>query len=539
MQLRAKLLVAPAIAIAALLAFGAVAFQGMYGQSTALDDIFHTRFARYHKSMEAAGQTANVHSSIYRILNWGTTHEESRFNAAVKHETSRLKQIAADLDAFHSSLENAAPEKTAAHAALLAFKTYMTHSLAALDLAAVDTNMAMMKMQSADEAFQSTNRSFEALVSLESTAAKQRFDDAASTQSRAIWTCAALLLASVVLSCGASFVVTGRVVRPLHMAGQIAKRIAGGDLRTSIDVSGSDETAAMMRSLAEMQDGLRRIASMVNDGAGQVASAARQLAEYSAQIQTASAHQSDTAQSTAASVEELSVSIASVADQTDRVNRITSTSLSHAQDGKHSVVALENHIGGALTTMKEIAAAVHEFVDQTRTIDGMTQQVTDIAEQTNLLALNAAIEAARAGEQGRGFAVVADEVRKLAEKSADAARRINAVTSSLQERSKRVRTAIDQGDTALASSMAHSTTVAQVLGAGETVARESSAGVSEITASVQEQNKAAEGIARNIEGIARMTDQNLHDIAQAAAAARTLEELAASLAETVAHFKFG
>ena len=194
-------------------------------------------------------------------------------------------------------------------------------------------------------------------------------------------------------------------------------------------------------------------------------------------------------------------------------------------------------IGRVQDAVNQIAGSVKEFVDSTRAITGMTQQVKEIADQTNLLALNAAIEAARAGEQGRGFAVVADEVRKLAEKSAKSANEIDQVTNSLNQKSTHVEATVQAGLHSLQATQEQIGRVSTMLTeAGEAVTK-SSHGVSDIAASVGEQSLASTEIARHVEQIAQMSEENHAAVESNNQDIVRLEQLARELQGAVSRFR--
>jgi methyl-accepting chemotaxis protein len=187
--------------------------------------------------------------------------------------------------------------------------------------------------------------------------------------------------------------------------------------------------------------------------------------------------------------------------------------------------------------VRGIADSVREFVDSTVAITNMTKEVRDIADQTNLLALNAAIEAARAGEQGRGFAVVADEVRKLAEKSAGSASEIDGITRALSDRSDAVQRSIQDGLDHLVSSQDSLEAVAEVLGEASGSVTQVGQGLDDIANATEEQRRVSGEVAANIDAIADMAKENNQAVEQTATAAKRLEQLAGELQDIVGRFR--
>jgi methyl-accepting chemotaxis protein len=362
-------------------------------------------------------------------------------------------------------------------------------------------------------------------------------NEAVSTQR--IKSLLAAILVSVPLLAFIWLFVRNVVTEPLDRMVASLREIASGegDLTRRLTVRGNDEIGQASAAFNDMMAKFSGLVRQVSDSASHVSTAARDLANSAEQVTTGSQRQNEMSANAATSVENVVSSISDIAHSTERVHEQSRESERRSAEGNQSLSHLIGDVGMVEQTVKQIADAVVQFVTSTEAITNMTREVKDIADQTNLLALNAAIEAARAGEQGRGFAVVADEVRKLAEKSAASASEIDAITRSLSHQSDAVRQAIDQGLEHIASSQNSVETVAEVLAAASNSVTEVGHGLDAISAATEEQHRTFTDVARSIEAIAAMARENSGAVEQTTAAAHALENLANELQSSVGRFK--
>ena len=309
------------------------------------------------------------------------------------------------------------------------------------------------------------------------------------------------------------------------------------DLTRRINLTGNDELTRMSGAFNEMIDSFRTVLNQALSSADSVAASSRQIATTATGLRDSTGMQSDSVATSAAAVEELTTSIATVASYADDVRKQSTQSLEETSGGTRRIEELVEEMHLIQQKVTVIADSMREFVNSTGKINAMTQQVKEIADQTNLLALNAAIEAARAGEQGRGFAVVADEVRKLAEKSGASASQIDEVTGQIQSQSELLSSSIDQGLATIATSVGKASEVKNALQRAHNHVAESNTGINDITASTKEQEIASSEIARNMERVAQVTEENNAAAGEAAQAAAALQDLAQQLHRMVLQFK--
>lgn len=328
------------------------------------------------------------------------------------------------------------------------------------------------------------------------------------------------------------------ILKPLDELRNSIMLIQGsGDLSKRVHVYGDDEIGQTTKAFNAMLLTFRAITREVSSGTDTVTTAAEQLTAIATKVKANSHQQSASAASSAAAVEEMTVSIASVSESIQQVRATAHESLEHTQKGNETISEMVGEIDGVENSVKTIASSAREFIQSTVLISQMTKEVREIANQTNLLALNAAIEAARAGEQGRGFAVVADEVRKLAEKSAASSHQIDEITKSISQQSETVEGSIKTSMDHLSTTLECMENFAVILSESSNSVTKVTKGMDEIATAAREQAAASNEIARNIENISQITEHNSVSVDDAANASQELNAMAQKLKGTISMFK--
>ncbi|GAA5176117.1 methyl-accepting chemotaxis protein [Niveibacterium umoris] len=404
--------------------------------------------------------------------------------------------------------------------------------------ALIEQGMGQIEAGSIDAARKTIHEDLQAqrMVQEDSIDRLKTFQVSASTESyeaskRSFTSSMVRAIALIVLGGGLTLAIAlanqRHILRNLHAARHATRAIARGNLTATLPPGSNDELGEMISDVAIMRNSLHELIATIRQNAEALNQASSELAAAAGRSAEVSQSQSSTASGMAAAVEELSVSIDMVEDRANLASGATQEASESSSEGGRV-------IGEASSEMQRIAAAINtaagsigELEQLSRQISGIVGVIREVSDQTNLLALNAAIEAARAGEQGRGFAVVADEVRKLAERTGKATGEIGGMISQIQQCTERAVQEMNSSVTQAASGVDLARQAGQSITGILDGSQRVLAAVNDISHALREQAAAAREITKQVEFVARNAETGSTAATLVAESARHLEQLAA------------
>ncbi|MEH6669175.1 methyl-accepting chemotaxis protein [Halopseudomonas sp.] len=379
-----------------------------------------------------------------------------------------------------------------------------------------------------------------ALKDLESTlkdGAEQAGAEASASYASAQMTVVIFIVVAALLTVLLAWILTRSIVVPIRQAVEVTEVVAAGDLTRTFSVTGKDEPARLLRALSGMQTQLRETIQGIGNSSTQLASAAEELNAVTEDATRGLQRQNDEIQQAATAVNEMSTAVDEVASNAVSTSEQSRATSATAEEGQQQVARTVTSIDKLTSTIESTSSEVQELADKAQNISRVLDVIRAIAEQTNLLALNAAIEAARAGEQGRGFAVVADEVRALAHRTQQSTTEIEDMIGTMQQGTEKSVEAMN-----ISRTMANAT-LEQANAAGEAL-KQITAAIAQINernmviaSAAEEQAQVSREVDRNLVNIRDLSTQSAAGAEQTSSSSRELSRLAVQMNELVNRFR--
>ncbi|MDR6679020.1 methyl-accepting chemotaxis protein [Pseudomonas oryzihabitans] len=540
LALAKKLAIAFGLCTLITLGIGAAGMSGLYSLNSLLDSVLNNNLRSITQLNDAKSNVIGHNRDLFRLISMTYANapqaDQERILASLHANQAEAEKPFAD----YRTTPLEADEKAAGDDFERDWKTY---------LGGVDSVLARLAAKDPASAYQLVNdqvqplyrktmASFKIMVESNKRQGNESGVAAHATFSQAFWLLGGGLLLAVVCALVLGIVITRLIVTPIRQAVTSAERVAQGDLTLPIQTTRRDEAGQLLQALGGMQRSLKDTVQQMASAASQLAAAAEELHAVTEETSRGQVRQHDEVQQAATAVNQMTAAVEEVARNAASTSTASQETSREAQLGREQVQQAAQAMTVMTGEITDSTQKVQTLEGQVREIGQVLEVIRGIAEQTNLLALNAAIEAARAGEQGRGFAVVADEVRALAHRTQGSTGEIERMMSAVRGSAEEAVSAMHKSQT-LADD-----TQQRANRAGEALER-ITAGVARIeernlviASAAEEQAQVAREVDRNLMNIQDLSTQTATGAQQTAASSQELSRLATSFQGLVAQFRY-
>ncbi|WP_312552620.1 methyl-accepting chemotaxis protein [Massilia sp.] len=505
-----KLLLAPAVVLVLLVLLSSGAWYAMVRQNDSLEVIVHQRAAQMRAASDLVAAAQRGHAQVYQLQTWiAGSFPKKRLEPLIREIHRQHAVTERGLARVVGMTQAGSAERRYVEQAREAYRAYTAAVRDVLEIVRDDQSIGANAMSKADSAFAVVAQRLTELSELEQALSRAASDSAAADFRIMTWAMPCVILLAVAVSLRITMAVRRALLLEIRGIGAAAVDLASGDLTVKERVYGNDEIADTSRALDASIRNLNFILRTILESARSIGSASRDIALGNLNLTTRAVFRASSLEHTASSMQELAATVNQTADSAQAANRLAASASSVAQEG-------ENVVDRLVTTMESVKGSA-------RRVGDIVGQIDAIANETGTLALNAALEAARAGEGGRDFALVASDVRSLALRAGAAAREIRELMAQS--------VAEIEGGTAWAAQAGNSmaTIAMSVQQVGDIVSRISSASA--------EQASGLNEVSEAIVQMDQVTQRNSTLVEEAADAARTLQMQALTLSRAVAAFR--